>query len=42
MTQTIWESMPQYFITSATSASGKEELLNFIGDLNDQVAKNLA
>ncbi len=41
MCQTNWEAMPQYFATSATSAQGKEELLNFIGDLNDKIAKNI-
>jgi GTP-binding protein len=41
MTQTIWEEMPPHFITSATDKSGKEELLQFIDDLNLKVANNL-
>lgn len=40
MTSTIWEEMPPYFATSATNASGKEELLQFIGDLNQKVLEN--
>jgi len=39
MTQTIWEEMPQHFITSATDKSGKDELLQFIDNLNAEVAK---
>ena len=34
MTNTIWEKMPQYFVTSATSSKGKEELLSFIDSIN--------
>ena len=41
MTNTIWETMPQYFITSATSSSGKEELLKFIDGVNQQLTENL-
>ena len=40
MTQTIWEEMPPYFITSATSKNGKEELLQYIDNLNSEVASN--
>jgi len=40
MTTSVWESMPQYFITSATDKSGKEALLNFIDGLNTEVAEN--
>lgn len=40
MTQTMWEEMPPHFITSATDKSGKEELLQFIDDLNIKVANN--
>lgn len=36
----IWEEMPEYFITSATSGSGREEILAYIDALNDQIAKN--
>ena len=40
MMQSNWESMPQYFRTSATSSLGKEELLIYIGGLNVEIAKN--
>jgi len=40
MTSSVWESMPNYFVTSATAKAGKEELLNYIDDLNQEVAKN--
>ncbi len=36
MTKSNWESMPPYFVTSATDATGKDELLNFIDELNQQ------
>jgi len=41
MTSTIWETMPQYFVTSATSSTGKEELLQFIDGINKQLTENL-
>jgi len=41
MTSTVWEEMPQYFVTSATNHSGKEDLLTFIDDINQQVAKQI-
>ncbi|WP_378185517.1 ribosome biogenesis GTP-binding protein YihA/YsxC [Aquimarina sp. W85] len=31
-----WEEMPQYFITSSSSAMGKEEVLDYIMKLNTQ------
>ena len=40
MTQTVWESMPQHFETSASNKSGKEELLDFIDELNKKVTEN--
>ena len=30
-----WESVPPYFITSSAAKSGKEELLNYIGEINN-------
>ena len=36
MTKSSWESMPPYFVTSATNATGKEDVLNFIDELNQQ------
>ena len=40
MTHTDWEMMPQYFVTSATAKAGKEELLNYIDTVNQEVANN--
>lgn len=33
----IWEEMPKYFITSATSKLGKEDILNYIEVLNSEL-----
>ncbi|HEY9169263.1 MAG TPA: ribosome biogenesis GTP-binding protein YihA/YsxC [Lutibacter sp.] len=38
MTKSNWESMPPYFVTSAVDTTGKDDLLNFIDELNQQVA----
>ncbi len=35
-----WEEIPQIFITSATDKSGREDLLNFIGDINEKFTPN--
>ncbi len=35
-----WEEMPTHFVTSATEGTGKEELLGFIDDVNQQIFKN--
>ncbi len=32
-----WEEMPNYFITSSTSGLGKEEVLNYISEINSQL-----
>ena len=37
MTSTLWEEMPKYFITSATNSTGKEELLTYIDEINQQL-----
>lgn len=34
---TLWEEMPPYFVTSSSDARGKEETLNFIDDINEQL-----
>lgn len=34
-----WEEMPQYFISSSTSGQGREEILDFISGINQQVGK---
>ena len=32
-----WEEMPRHFVTSATNKNGREELLNFIGEVNQSL-----
>jgi len=32
-----WEEMPNYFITSSSSGLGKDEMLNYIEDINNQL-----
>ncbi|WP_103072415.1 ribosome biogenesis GTP-binding protein YihA/YsxC [Aquimarina sediminis] len=32
-----WEEMPKYFITSSTSGLGKDELLNYIAEINNEL-----
>lgn len=32
-----WESVPQYFITSSSKDIGKDDVLNYIGGLNDNM-----
>ncbi len=34
-----WEEMPTYFITSATKATGKDEVLHFIEKVNEDLMK---
>ena len=35
-----WEEMPQYFVTSSLEATGRDQLLEFIDGVNDEVFKN--
>jgi GTP-binding protein len=35
-----WAEMPPYFVTSATESKGKEELLSYIEEINQDVFKN--
>ena len=35
-----WAEMPQYFVTSATEQTGKEEVLSYIDEVNQTVFKN--
>jgi len=35
-----WEEMPQHFVTSATESTGKENLLQFIDEVNQEVFKS--
>jgi GTP-binding protein len=36
-----WEEMPQHFVTSATETTGKDSVLQFIDQVNQDVFKNL-
>ncbi len=35
-----WEEMPTYFITSSSSKLGKDEVLNYIQEINTQIANS--
>lgn len=35
-----WEEMPQYFVTSSLEATGKDNLLAYIDELNQEIFKN--
>ncbi|MFP9099883.1 ribosome biogenesis GTP-binding protein YihA/YsxC [Flavobacterium sp. RHBU_24] len=35
-----WEEMPQHFVTSSTEATGRDEVLAFIEEVNDGIFKN--
>jgi len=35
-----WEEMPQHFVTSATEATGREQVLNFIDSVNEELFKS--
>lgn len=35
-----WEEMPEYFVTSSENGLGKEELLAYIDELNQEIFKN--
>jgi len=34
-----WEEMPQYFITSSSNNTGRDELLKYIGEVNAQISE---
>ena len=34
-----WEEIPQYFVTSAQETTGKESVLNYIDELNEEIFK---
>ncbi|WP_372792547.1 ribosome biogenesis GTP-binding protein YihA/YsxC [Lutibacter sp.] len=40
MTETIWETMPQHFVSSASNATGREEILEFIDGINKGLENN--
>ena len=33
----VWEEVPQYFVTSSSKAMGREEVLDFIGQINQDL-----
>ena len=35
-----WAEMPQYFVTSATESLGKEDVLNYIDEVNQEIFKS--
>ena len=35
-----WEEMPQHFVTSATEGTGKDQVLDYIGEVNEEIFKN--
>ena len=35
-----WEEIPQYFVTSSLEATGRDQLLEFIDGVNDDIFKN--
>ena len=37
MTADVWESMPSYFVTSASTGTGRDELLDYIDNLNSEI-----
>lgn len=37
-----WEEMPQYFVTSASNSDGRDEALNYIEEINNDLANNKA
>jgi len=36
-----WEEMPPYFVTSSTEGTGKDSVLNYIDEINQEVFKDL-
>jgi GTP-binding protein len=38
--QNNWEEMPKHFVTSATEAIGKDNLLSYIDEINTEIFKN--
>jgi len=41
MTETMWEEAPQYFITSSSKSLGRDDVLNFIQEINQDFQANL-
>lgn len=36
----LWEEMPPYFVTSAEDKTGRDEVLNYIDEINQDIFKN--
>ena len=34
-----WEEMPKYFITSSSNGTGRDEVLNYISEINSLMSK---
>lgn len=41
MTTTLWEEAPHHFITSSSKRIGRDEVLNYIEEINNDFQKNL-
>jgi len=41
MSETMWEEAPQYFITSSSKSLGRDDVLNFIQEINQDFQANL-
>jgi len=35
-----WEDMPSYFTTSSSNSTGRDEVLNYIASINDEIAES--
>jgi len=35
-----WAEMPNFFVTSATETTGKEDVLSYIEEVNEEIFKN--
>jgi GTP-binding protein len=40
MLQNNWAEMPPFFVTSSTESTGRDELLSYIDELNQEIFKN--
>ena len=38
----IWDELPRYFLTSAETSLGRDEVLNFIQEVNQQWSADAA
>jgi GTP-binding protein len=35
-----WEEMPQHFVTSSTEGTGKDKVLEYINEINEEIFKS--